>query len=112
MFLPDWVITYIGGGLLVVLAYVVISNTFWLLFGSSILQKLPGVNIRGTKGTFKIALLILLSIIGFFRWFLSYPLNLVYRNQDKKRLKMYLSDSIKSASRMYHNFLENGKDNE
>jgi len=112
MFLPDWVITYIGGGLLVVLAYVLISNTFWLLFGSSILQKLPGVNIKGAKGTFKIALLILLSIIGFFRWCLSYPLSLLYRNRDNKRLKMYLSDSIKSASRTYHNYFQNGKNNE
>jgi hypothetical protein len=111
MFVPDWVVTYIGGGILVVIGYILLSNTFWLLFGSSILQKLPGVNIRGAKGTLKIALLIILSIIGFLKWVLSYPVN-VFRNQNKKNLKMYLSDSIKSASITYHNFIEKGQKNE
>lgn len=111
MFVPDWVVTYIGSGVLIVLGYVLLSNTFWLLFGSSILQKLPGVHVKGAKGTFKIALLIILSLIGFLKWAVSYPFNF-FSKKDKKSLKAYLSDSIQSASRTYHKFIENGQKNE
>ena len=69
--LPDWLVKYVGGGLLVILCYVIISNTFWLLVGARVLQFLPGVNDKSAKGTLKIVLLLLMSLIGIFWWLLK-----------------------------------------
>jgi hypothetical protein len=65
-----WVL--VGSSLILILAYILISNTLWLLFGSRLLQCLPGVNIKGISGTFKIAVMLILSAIGNLRWALKY----------------------------------------
>lgn len=61
-------LTWLGGGLVLFILYIIISNTLWLLFGSKLIQCLPGVNIKGFRGTIKIAVMIVLSIIGSLKW--------------------------------------------
>ena len=104
--LPDWVATYIGGGILIVIGYVMISNTLWLLFGSSVIQRFPGVNVKGAKGTLKIALLILLCIIGLIQWVVMFPMNFFRNEQSKKSLPIYLSSSIQTAGRLFQNIIK------
>ena len=67
-------LTWLGGGLVLLILYIIISNTLWLLFGSKLIQCLPGVNIKGFRGTIKIATMIVLSIIGSLKWLLKYLL--------------------------------------
>jgi hypothetical protein len=61
-------VKWIGGGVLAVIAYVVISNTLWLLVGSRLLQSLPGVNIKGLRGTLKIAVMLVLTALAIMAW--------------------------------------------
>ena len=56
------------GGLGVLVCYVVVSNTLYLLIGARLLQCLPGVNIRGFTGTLRIAFLVALSVAGIAVW--------------------------------------------
>ncbi len=69
--LPEWVIKYIGGGFLIIIGYIIISNTLWLLMGAKAIQYLPGVNDKSAKGTIKFALILLMSLIGFLFWLLK-----------------------------------------
>lgn len=67
--MPEWLKTT-GWGLLAIVAYVVVSNTIYLLVGSRLLQALPGVNVRGARGTFKIAVWVVLAAAGVGMWLL------------------------------------------
>ena len=69
--------SWVGGGLALVLAYILVSNTLWLLFGARLLQSLPGVDINGIGGTFKIAAMIVLSVIGTLCWLFKYIYSLL-----------------------------------
>jgi len=60
--------TWLGGGLLAVLAYVIVSNVAWLLIGSRLLQCLPGVDIKGFRGTVRLATMLLLTAVGTACW--------------------------------------------
>ena len=73
---PDWLITYWGSGILVIIAYVIVSNTLWLLFGSKMLQILPGVGGIYAISTFRIALMLVLVAVGFLHWLIRYPVSL------------------------------------
>lgn len=69
--MPEWVIKYIGGGFLVIIGYIIISNLLWLIIGARALQFLPGVNDKSAKGTIKILVLLLMTLFGIFFWFLK-----------------------------------------
>ncbi len=98
--MPEWFIKYIGGGLLAVISYIIISNTLWLIFGSRLLQSLPGVNIKGAKGTLRIAIMILMSFVGLIVWFFSYPFYI--SGMCKKRsISYWISYFIQSASKKF-----------
>lgn len=60
--------TWLGGGLLAVLVYVIVSNLAWLLIGSRLLQCLPGVDIKGFRGTVRLATMLLLTAVGTSAW--------------------------------------------
>jgi hypothetical protein len=64
---------WLGGGAIAVFAYLVVSNTLWLLLGSRLLQTLPGVNIRGIRGTIRIAAMLALTIFAVALWVLKRP---------------------------------------
>ena len=49
------ILDILGGGVVVVVVYVIVSNLFWLLVGSAFIQRLPGVDIKGVRGTVQIA---------------------------------------------------------
>jgi len=98
--MPDWIIKYIGGGFLVLIAYIIISNTLWLIFGSRFLQSLPGVNIKGAKGTLRIALMILMSLFGFFVWLINLPFSMIGISK-KKSITQLVSYFIQLASRVF-----------
>ena len=68
--MPDWLLKYIGGGALIVVTYVIISNVLWLLLGARALQYLPGVNDKSAKGTLKLLLFLLCVLWGLFLWLL------------------------------------------
>ena len=61
-------LSWIVGGLGVLVCYVVVSNTLYFLMGARLLQCLPGVNIRGFTGTLRIAFLLVLSVAGIAVW--------------------------------------------
>jgi hypothetical protein len=64
---------WLGGGALVLVAYLIISNTLWILLGSRVLQSLPGVNIKGFRGTLKIAAMLVLTALAVAVWLLKRP---------------------------------------
>lgn len=68
------IMKWIGGGVLAVIVYLIVSNTLWLLLGSRLLQSLPGVNIKGLRGTFRIAAMLVLVIVAFVFWLVKRPL--------------------------------------
>lgn len=92
-----WVL--IGSSFILILAYILISNTLWLLFGSRLLQSLPGVNIKGIGGTFKIAAMLILSAIGILRWALKYITSLVTKKM-KPVFKEVVSKTIQQGARI------------
>ena len=84
-------IFWIGGGLAIVIAYVIVSNTLWLLFGSTLLQRLPGVQIKGFRGTLKIAIMLFLSVTGFMFWIIKFfSCSLYERIQNQNSLMKFL----------------------
>jgi len=93
--------TWLGGGLALVILYVLISNTLWLLFGSRFLQFLPGVNINGFRGTLKIAMMLVLSVFGVFRWIVKYSSKLVARKNPTPVLSEEISMSIRQGAKVF-----------
>lgn len=99
--LPEWVIKYVGGGLLIVICYVIVSNTLWLILGAKALQLLPGVNDKSAKGTLKIMILIVMSVIGILFWVLKLlpaSLGIVKFNS----LGQEIGFTIQKGSKLYH----------
>lgn len=105
--LPDWLVNYVGGGILVLLCYIIISNTLWLLIGAKFLQFLPGVSDKSAKGTLKIVLLLLMSLIGIFWWIVKLIPSLLQIVKFRP-ITMEISLAIQNASRIYYKF-EKGK---
>ncbi len=66
-------VKWLGGGVLAVVIYLIVSNTLWLLLGSRLLQALPGVNIKGFRGTLRIAAMLVLTIVAVILWVAKRP---------------------------------------
>ena len=92
--------SWIGGGLLLVFIYIIVSNTLWLLFGSRLIQCLPGVNIKGFRGTIKIAAMIVLSLTGILYWTFKYILFFALRKNPRSGLKEEVGKMIQRGSRV------------
>jgi|APSaa5957512622_1039677.scaffolds.fasta_scaffold449631_1 hypothetical protein len=90
---------WLGGAVLLLILYVIISNTLWLLFGSRIIQCLPGVNIRGFRGTLKIATMLVLALIGTISWIIKYSVTTVTRNRSCPNLRNEVTLSIRKGAR-------------
>ena len=96
---------WLGGGIALVIAYVIVSNTIWLLFGSRLIQKLPGVNITGFRGTLKIALMLLMSIFGLGTWIFKYLIALILFKNPRPMISNEIAQKVKWASRITKNKL-------
>ena len=96
----DETFTWVGRGFAFVILYIIISNTLWLLFGSRIVQFLPGVNVKGFRGTMKIATMIVLSAIGVFLWTVKYIFIMTVGKDQKPLLSEEISKSIKRGSKL------------
>jgi len=96
---------WLGGSVALLIAYVIVSNTLWLLFGSKVIQKLPGVNIKGFRGTLKIALMLFLSATGFLFWISKYLITLILLKNPKPKLSNEISQKIKWGARITKNKL-------
>jgi hypothetical protein len=96
----ECILKYSGFGLFALLGYLIISNTLWLLFGSKLLQSLPGVNVRGSTGTLKIAILLIMTITGFLIWIVRTPFSKlgIFKEQS---LQGCVSHCIQSASKLF-----------
>ena len=92
-------LTWVGGGFAAVLLYVLISNTLWLVFGSRLLQSLPGVDIKGFRGTLKIATMLVLSLVGFTAWAFKVVLSKLIARHEAPSLKREVSVAIKWGAR-------------
>jgi hypothetical protein len=68
-------VKWIGGGLIVLIIYVIVSNTIWLLLGSRFLQFLPGIDIKGFRGTLLIATMLVLAGMAIGIWLFRWPLS-------------------------------------
>lgn len=102
---PDWLIIYVGGGILIIIGYVIVSNTLWLFLGSKALQILPGVGGEYTISTFKIASMLVMSIIGVAIW----PIRLLFALtgfSQKITLKDSIALSLQHAGRIQQKILE------
>lgn len=66
-------VKWFGGGLLAVVVYLLVSNALWLLLGSRLLQSLPGVNIKGFRGTLRIAAMLVLTMWALIMWVAKRP---------------------------------------
>jgi len=84
-------VVWISSGLLIVILYVFLSNTLWLLIGSRFIQCLPGVNIKGFKGTLKIATMLVLSVVGI----LLFLINFIFRKNNGHSIDYEISKMIK-----------------
>lgn len=87
-------ISWVGSGLALALVYILVSNTLWLLFGSRVLQYMPGVNIKGIAGTLKIASMIVLSALGTIIWVFKYIYFLLVSKKAKPVFKDEVSKTI------------------
>mgnify|MGYP006102735277 FL=1 len=96
---------WLGGSVALLIAYVIVSNTLWLLFGSKVIQKLPGVDIKGFRGTLKIALMLFLSATGFLFWISKYFVMLILLKNPKPKLSNEISQKIKWGARITKNKL-------
>ena len=93
-----WIL--ILGGVIAVCAYVLISNTIWLLIGSRVLQSMPGVSIPGVRGTLRIALMLVLSLVGVLSWVLKALVNFLTRRKENLRLADEVASSIRRGARV------------
>lgn len=93
-------VTWIGGSVALVILYVFISNTLWLLFGSRLIQCLPGVNIDGFRGTLKIAAMLVFSAIGVLRWIVKYTVRFLTKTNPKPVLSEEISMTIQKGAKV------------
>jgi len=107
--LPEWIVKYIGGGLLIVIVYVIISNTLWLLIGARALQFLPGVNDKSAKGTLKILVLLVMSLIGVGIWLIKLLPFVLRIIKHQKSLSEEISSSIQKGSKIYSKIVDREK---
>ena len=96
---------WLGGGIALLIAYVIVSNTIWLLFGSRLIQKLPGVNITGFRGTLKIALMLLMTAFGLATWIFKYFIALMFFKKPRPMISNEIAQKLKWASRVTKNKL-------
>lgn len=59
---------WLAWGLGAAVLYVIVSNTLYLLLGARLLQFLPGVNVKGFRGTLRLALLLAVSVVASIWW--------------------------------------------
>jgi hypothetical protein len=90
---------WIGGGFLALLAYVVVSNTLYLLIGARLLQMLPGVNIKGFRGTLKIAAMLVLAVCGFGVWVIKRPLAWIGVTRFREPLRVEIARWVGRGAR-------------
>lgn len=95
----EWVVKYVGGGVLVIIGYILISNIIWLLMGARAIQFLPGVNDKTALGTIKLAIILLFSLVGIFCYLIRLPLSALGIIKYKP-FRIMISSSIQSGSRL------------
>ncbi len=98
--LPEWIFKYVGTGLLVIIGYIIISNTLWLLIGARVLQFLPGVNDKSARGTLKIVLLLILSLAGIIWWIVKL-IPALLRLSKYTTITNEIAFSIQKGSKLY-----------
>lgn len=91
-----------GGGLFALILYLIISNTLWLIFGARLLQFLPGVKIRGMRGTFKMAVMLLMSLLGILVWFIKYLGTILQLPISNTSPKIEIQAAIQRAGRIFN----------
>lgn len=87
-------------GVLLVLGYIVISNTIYLLVGARVLQFLPGVNIRGFRGTVRLAFMLACAAIALATWLISWAISLCIRTRPPSKLTKYISAWVGRGARL------------
>ena len=85
----------IAGGALAAVLYLLVSNTLWLLFGSKLLQSLPGVNINGVRGTIKIATMLVFALLGVFIWAAKWCTALILFQKKKPDMRNEIRSAIR-----------------
>jgi hypothetical protein len=98
-FHTDSPLSWVCGGVVLTLLYIIISNTLWLLLGSRLLQSLPGVHIRGIAGTFKIAAMLVLSVCGVMAWGCKYVVMSLTNRHPKPCIKDEVGRMIQRGAR-------------
>ena len=93
------IVKWLGGGVLAVIAYLIVSNTLWLLLGSRLLQSLPGVNIKGFRGTLRIAAMLVLTIVALTLWTAKRPAVWLGARRIDRRLPAEISLWVGKGSR-------------
>ncbi len=94
------IIPWVGGGAVLIISYLVVSNALWLLLGSKLLQSLPGVNNRGFNYTARTALLLIMSLVGIIVWIVKTTFRKTGLRINQSSLKEEISQSIHRASKL------------
>lgn len=102
-------VKWLGGGLLAVLVYLIVSNTLWLLLGSRLLQSLPGVDIKGFRGTIRIALMLVLTVFALACWAIKRPAKWIGALQLDRPLPVEVSHWVKIGARWVESLRSLGK---
>lgn len=87
-------------GFLILVAYVFVSNTLYLLLGTRLLQFLPGVNATGFRGTFRLAAAIVLAVLGVIRWVVFLVLRPSKSRFSLSVIQADIAVTIQSGSRL------------
>tara|TARA_B100000686_G_scaffold254225_1_gene265419 strand:- start:976 stop:1293 length:318 start_codon:yes stop_codon:yes gene_type:complete len=95
----DW-LGWLGNGVIILIIYIIISNTLWLIFGAKLLQCLPGINIKGSKGTLKIAAMLVFSGYGILIWGLKYTRSLIIKPKVRPIFKNEVGRAIQQGARV------------
>ena len=74
-------VQWIGWGAGAIVLYLVVSNTLYLLVGARLLQLLPGVDIRGFRGTIRLALLLVITVVATAWWLFKWPIARIMRRE-------------------------------
>lgn len=77
------------------LAYAIVSNALWLLFGARVAQFLPGVEAKGIRGTFRLAAIFIMALVALARTLCLIPL----RMANRKSMRNGIRDDLRWAMR-------------
>jgi hypothetical protein len=94
---PMWLVLLCLGG---VVLYAIVSNTLYFLLGARLLQFLPGVKLKGLRGTLRLGILLAITVVVS-AWWLSKSAAQLITGRHRTRFSYELQRAIRlTAARL------------